>query len=96
MTAIIVWGILTLVIALMLGGLLSMQIQDRAEADVATLIIMFCFSACIFLYLNANHRYYEQKKYPATEYNINKQIIISDENDVLKVDTLYYFTKKTK
>lgn len=49
-----------------------------------------------FLYLNANHRYYEQKKYPATEYNINKQIIISDENDVLKVDTLYYFTKKTK
>lgn len=48
MTAIIVWGILTLVIALMLGGLLSMQIQDRAEADVATLIIMLCFSVCIF------------------------------------------------
>lgn len=94
MAAIIILGILTLAFVLILGGLLSMQIQDNAETDLASVCIAFCVMVCICLYLNANHRYYEQKKYPATEYNINKKIIISDENGVLKVDTLYYFTKK--
>ena len=94
MTAIIILGILTLLFVLILGGLLGMQIQDRAETDLASMCITFCIAVCICLYLNASHRYYEQKKYPTTEYNINKKVVISDENDVLKVDTLYYFTKK--
>lgn len=36
------------------------------------------------------------KKYSATEYNINKKIITTEENNALKIDTLYYFTKKIK
>lgn len=95
MAAIFIWGILTLMLAFMLGGLLPKNIQTDNEADLNHIIMVFCcvFAACFALYLNANRRYYEHKKYPATEYNINKKIVISEENNTIKVDTLYYFTK---
>lgn len=82
-------------LAFMLGGLLPKNIQTDNEADLNHITMVFCcvFAACFALYLNANRRYYEHKKYPATEYNINKKIVISEENNTIKVDTLYYFTK---
>lgn len=96
MTAIIIWGALTLMLAVMLGGLLPKNIQTDDETNLDCAIMVFCcaFAACIALYLNANHRYYEHKKYPAAEYNINKKIITTEEKDIIKTDTLYYFVKK--
>ena len=85
-------------LAFMLGGLLPKNIQIDNKADLDHIVLVFCcvFAACFVLYLKANNRYYEHKKYPATEYNINKKIVISEENSTTKVDTLYYFTKKIK
>lgn len=85
-------------LAFMLGGLLPKNIQTDSERDLDNIVMVFCcvFAACFALYLKANNRYYEHKKYSATEYNINKKIITTKENNALKIDTLYYFTKKTK
>lgn len=88
-------GVLTLVLTFILGGLTSMQIQERIETDLTSLIVTFCLFVCIFLYLTTSCKYYKQMEYPASEYNINKKIITTEENDV-KVDTLYYITRKTK
>ena len=95
MTAIIIFGILTLILAFMLGGLLPKNIQIDNEEDLEHIVLVFCcvFAACFALYLNANRRYYEHKKYPATEYNINKTIITTEEKGAIKTDTLYYFVK---
>lgn len=96
MAAIIIWGILTLMLAFMLGGLLPKNIQTDNERDLDHIVLVFCcaFAACFALYLNANRRYYEYKKYSAAEYNINKKIITTEEKGIIKTDTLYYFVKK--
>lgn len=96
MAAIIIWGILTLIMVFMLGGLVPKNIQTDNKTDLDLIIMVFCFvfAAFLALYLNANHRYYEHKKYPATEYNINKTIITTEEKGAIKTDTLYYFVKK--
>lgn len=89
-------GTLALMLAVMLGVLVHMSIQENTEYHLGNIIILPCFifGACLALYLNANYRYYEHKKYPTTEYNINKTIITTEEKGTIKTDTLYYFVKK--
>ena len=98
MGGIIIWGIFTLVAAAMYGIAFHLYIHDDTGSKSITifflLLIMSIFTICIIFYLNANQQYYERKEYPSAEYNINRKIITREEDNAIKMDTLYYFTRK--
>lgn len=48
----------------------------------------------IAYFTHVNQEYFEKKEYSATEYQLNRKIITVDENDTVKVDTLYSFGKR--
>lgn len=68
--------------------------KDRIEAGVVALFILTILIACTVLCLDVNRRYYERKEYSITEYIVNQKIITVEEPDTVKIDTLYYFTRK--
>lgn len=43
---------------------------------------------------DVNRSYYERKEYSITEYIVNQKVITIKEPDTVKIDTLYYFTRK--
>lgn len=98
MAAIFIWGILTLMLAFMLGGLLPKNIQTDNERDLDHIVLVFCcvFAACFALYLNANRRYYDGKEYSSVKYELKKKVITIEEDDTIELDTIYTFRPKVK
>lgn len=69
--------------------------KDRVEAGVVALFILAILIACTtVLCLDVNRSYYERKEYSITEYIVNQKVITIKEPDTVKIDTLYYFTRK--
>lgn len=68
--------------------------KDRVEARVVALFILAILIACTVLCLDVNRSYYERKEYSITEYIVNQKVITIKEPDTVKIDTLYYFTRK--
>ena len=68
--------------------------KDRVEAGVVALFILATLIACTVLCLDVNRSYYERKEYSITEYIVNQKVITIKEPDTVKIDTLYYFTRK--
>ena len=96
--------ILTLLAAFAMGGLflVSITIEDDTE-DKGVEKVSFCFLAAItvsfvialvFL-IDSNKRYYEEKEYSLTEYDINKKTIVVEGNNSTKTDTVYFFARKS-
>ena len=61
-----------------------------------TFLCMFFLTLSVTFLSRSAQEYYEAKEYSAAEYNFNKKIIISEENNVVKVDIVFSLTKKNK
>lgn len=97
MGGVIFWGIIALLMAFVIGAFSNMLI-DSSDTTVTGLFILvigaLLFVLCVACFTHANQEYFEKKEYSATEYQLNRKIITVDENDTVKVDTLYSFGKR--
>lgn len=97
MSEVIFWGILVIIIVLIVGAYSNMLI-DSNDSSLMGLFLLICttllFVISVTCFIFANQKYFEKKEYSVTEYHLNKEIITVDENDTVKVDTLYSFEKR--
>lgn len=99
MGTVIFWGIVAILMAFVLGLFSDtlMDTNDKSVAGIVSLMIWtVLFMVCVIGFTLANQKYFEKKEYSATEYRINEKIVTVEENNVVKVDTLYSLTRKNK
>ena len=97
MGEVIFWGILIIIIAFIIGAYSNMLMDSNDSSSMGPFLLMcttilFVISVTCFTF--ANQKYFEKKEYSVTDYHLNKKIITVDENDTVKVDTLYSFEKR--
>lgn len=72
-----------------------MDINGKSVVGIVLLMIWtVLFMVCVIEFTLANQEYLEKKEYSVTEYQLNRKIVTVDENNTVKVDTLYYFEKR--
>ena len=96
--------ILTLLAAFAMGSLFIIHVtmEDDSE-DKGAEKMSFCllatitvvFAVVLALLIDSNKRYYEEKEYSLTEYDINKKTIVVEGNNSTKADTVYFFVRKS-
>lgn len=95
MGEVIFWGILVILITLVIGSSANMLIDSMMGVFLLVIgIQLFMISVACFAY--ANQKYFEKKEYSVTEYQLNRKIITVDENNTVKVDTVFSLTRKNK
>lgn len=97
MGIVIFWGIVAILMAFVLGLFFDtlMDISDKSAVGIVLLMIgTVLFMVCVIGFTLANQKYFEKKEYSVTEYHLNKKIVTVDENNTVKVDTLYSFEKR--
>lgn len=97
MAEVIFWGILIIIIVFIIGAYSNM-LMDSNDSSLSGLFLLMCITLLFVIgvtcFTFANQKYFEKKEYSVTEYHLNKKIITVDENDTVKVDTLYSFEKR--
>lgn len=96
---IILYLTLSLLLAFAMGWLSDIAITaDSDEACIAavvvTLLCIFFLTLDVTFLSGSAQEYFEKKEYSVTRYQLNRKIITVDENDTVKVDTLYSFKKR--
>ena len=79
-----------------LSGMLFATIKDSPDENYGCLpiIALFSFGISVGLSIAAIHSYYENKEYPSAKYQLKKKVITIEENDTIKLDTIYTFKHK--
>lgn len=97
MGEVIFWGILATLIAFVIGLFVDILMDINGKSVVGIVLLMIwtvLFMVCVIEFTLANQEYLEKKEYSVTEYQLNRKIVTVDENNTVKVDTLYYFEKR--
>ena len=95
MGALILFGCITIALTF-LSGMLFVTINDSPDEDFGCLPIMavFGFVISVGLFIAAIYIYCENKEYPSTKYELKKKVITIEENNTIKLDTIYTFKHK--
>ena len=95
MGAIILFGCISIALAF-LSGMLFVTINDSPDEDFGCLPIMavFGFVISVGLFIGAIYEYYQNKEYPSTKYELKKKVITIEEENTIKLDTVYTFTHR--
>ena len=95
MGALILFGCISIALAF-LSGMLFVTINDSPDEDFGCLPIMavFGFVISVSLFIGAIYEYYQNKEYPSTKYELKKKVITIEENNTVKMDTVYTFKHK--
>lgn len=97
MGEVIFWGIVIILLAFALGVFVDTLMDTNDESVVALAFFVtgtFLLMLGVMGFTLANQKYFEKKEYSVTEYHLNKKIVTVDENNTVKVDTLYSFEKR--
>lgn len=96
MEYVIFWAMLTILIAFILGATFKEVLGSEISSTAGSVILSFgtfLFVLCIMGFIYYNQDYFEKKKYSTAEYCLNERIVTVEENNAVKVDTLYSFEK---
>lgn len=99
MGVVIFWGILVILITLVIGASANMLIDSSDTSMMGGFFLVMgtlLFVLGVVCFTHANQEYFEKKEYSATEYQLNRKIITVNENDTVKVDTVFSLTRKNK
>lgn len=81
------------ILFIFMSGLIFSEIRDDKDEVLCGLLILGIITS-IFLSVVAIQRYYEKKEYPAAKYELKKKVITIEENNTVKMDTVYTFKHK--
>lgn len=95
MGAIIVFVCLSILL-IFVSGLIFSEIRNSCDDNDAVLCGLFIFGIALSIFLSANaiHGYYMKKEYPSTKYELKKKVIRIEEDNTVKLDTIYTFKHK--
>lgn len=95
MGTIILFVCATLALTFLLGMLFA-TIKDSPDENYGCLpIIAICgLGISVGLSIAAIHAYCENKEYPSAKYQLKKKVITIEEENTIKLDTLYKFTHR--
>lgn len=72
-------------------------VSDSSDNDndaLAFVVIIFFLIVSVSLPIGATYSYVENKEYSSTKYNLKKKVITTEEDNTVKLDTIYTFTHK--
>ena len=98
MGSIILYTFIAVSVAFVTGRMVAVFDSSDNDNDVlAFVVVMFFLTVSVSLPISATYSYVENvetKEYSSTEYNLKKKVITTEEDNTVKLDTIYTFTNK--
>lgn len=98
MGLIILFTFIAVIIAFVSGIIVAVTDSSDNDNDVlAFVVVMFFLIVSVSLPISATCSYVENvetKEYSSTKYNLKKKVITIEEDNTVKLDTIYTFTRK--
>ena len=93
MGLIILCTFISIIIAFFSG--IAIAVADSSDDENTTSVVGILFLiGSIGLSIGVTYEYVENKEYSSTKYNLKKNVIITEEDNTVKLDTIYTFTNK--
>ena len=95
MGLIILFTVISIIIAFVSGIVIAVDDSSDNDNDVFTFVVaMFFLIVSIGLSIGMTYEYVENKEYSSTKYNLKKKVITTEEDNTVKLNTIYTFTNK--
>lgn len=94
MGTIILFVCCSILLAFLLGVMFEARFDSYDNNALWFIITMFFLGVCIELSIFATQEYYEKKEYSSVKYDLKKKVITIEEDNTIKLDTLYKFMRK--
>lgn len=98
MGLIILFTFIAVIIAFVSGIIVAVTDSSDNDNDVlAFVVVMFFLIVSVSLPISATCSYVENvetKEYSSTKYSLKKKVITIEEDNTVKLDTIYTFTRK--
>lgn len=86
---------ITSVLTFFAGMVLAAMNDSEEDTRVfSSIIATLCFIVSAGLCIGVTHEYVEKKEYSSTKYNLKKKVITTEEDNIIKLDTIYTFKHK--
>ena len=95
MGLIILCTFIAIIIAFVSGIVISVADSSDNDNNVfAFVVAIFLLIVSIGLSIGVTYEHVENKEYSSTKYNLKKKVITTEEDNTVKLDTIYTFTNK--
>lgn len=95
MGLIILCTFISIIIAFFSGIIVAVGDSSDNDNNVfAFVVAMFFLIVSIGLSIGVTYENVENKEYSSTKYNLKKKVITTEEDNTVKLDTIYTFTNK--
>ena len=98
MGLIVLFTFIAVSVAFVTGRMVAVYDSSDNDNDVlAFVVVMFFLIVSVSLPISATYSYVENvetKEYSSTEYSLKKKVITIEEDNTVKLDTIYTFTHK--
>ena len=95
MGLIILCTFIAVIIAFFSGIIVAVGDSSDNDNNVSAFVVaMFFLIVSIGLSIGVTYEYVENKEYSSTKYNLKKKVITTEEDNTVKLDTIYTFTNK--
>lgn len=97
MGLIILFTFIAVLVAFATGIMAAVTDSSDNDNDVLAFVIMFFLIVSVSLPISATYSYVENvetKEYSSTKYSLKKKVITIEEDNTVKLDTIYTFTHK--
>lgn len=95
MGVIILCTFISIIIAFLSGIIVAVGNSSDNDNNVFAFVVGILFLiVSIGLSIGVTYLYVENKEYSSTKYNLKKKVITTEEDNTVKLDTIYTFTHK--
>lgn len=95
MGVIILCTFISIIIAFLSGIIVAVGNSSDNDNNVFAFVVGILFLiVSIGLSIGVTYLYVENKEYSSTKYNLKKKVITTEEDNTVKLDTIYTFTNK--
>lgn len=95
MGLIILCTFIAVIIAFFSGIIVAVGDSSDNDNNVFVFVVaMFFLIVSIGLSIGVTYEHVENKEYSSTKYNLKKKVITTEEDNTVKLDTIYTFTNK--
>lgn len=95
MGLIILCTFISIIIAFLSGIIVAVGNSSDNDNNVFAFVVGILFLiVSIGLSIGMTYLYIENKEYSSTKYNLKKKVITTEEDNTVKLDTIYTFTNK--
>lgn len=95
MGVIILCTFISIIIAFLSGIIVAVGNSSDNDNNVFAFVVGILFLiVSIGLSIGVTYLYVENKEYSSTKYNLKKKVITIEEDNTVKLDTIYTFTNK--